>query len=821
MDPAQAPDPPAALPRGTRLAEFEVLRVLGIGGFGIVYLALDHALEREVAIKEYMPSSLVGRSGPQRVSLLSQANAESFALGLRSFVNEARLLARFDHPALVKVHRYWEANDTAYMAMPYYTGRNLHAVRRRMDQPPHEAWLRGLLDPLLGALERLHREGVYHRDISPDNVILQPDGQPVLLDFGAARRVLGDKSMVLTAILKPAYAPIEQYGEAGAVKQGPWTDLYALGATLHFLLLGRAPMPATTRMVVDEMQPLASQQATLSGCSAAFLQLIDGMLQPRPADRPQSVAALREALTQLRPPPADATSSGATTQALPPASAESVAPTVMDLSQLRPPTDPAPPLAGAEATQLMSRHHDAASFDPTQLLARAPAAEEASPTVQEGAAGEPAQAATSKPGAAPATSAASAASAAFATSATTFAATIAVPAKAAAVTPPAQGSRPGQPGPPARTASAARVGSAAGAGSSGGQADPLPVGPVARLIEPVEPAEPMMPPAWPSTTQAESGADDGDGDGAAIAGERRAPATAPARSGQRWPLGIGAAGLLGLGLWLAMAPGKPVLDGSAGAGAASAPLATTMAAPASAPELAAAAASTEAAAVPSPSAPSAPSASNASRTAAAADRLAPQLATAISAPVAASAVDGGIANKVGGTAGKPAAKLAVSPQPPARTRAAAPTAEAIEAPPLLPAPTPVPGGAPGLATSITRLPPAAETAATTPGAAPARTPTGPAHATPDLPRPAASAALATAQPPAATTPMSAAVTTHRPPAAAATPRESEPVLLQARALSPSERCEGRVLVALWACIERVCKADTGLRDHPDCVKQRR
>jgi len=134
----------------------------------------------------------------------------------------------------------------------------------------------------------------------------------------------------------------------------------------------------------------------------------------------------------------------------------------------------------------------------------------------------------------------------------------------------------------------------------------------------------------------------------------------------------------------------------------------------------------------------------------------------------------------------------------------------------------VPGGAPGLATSITRLPPAAETAAATPGAAPARTPTGPAHATPDLPRPAASAALATAQPPAAATPVPTTVTTHRSAAAAAaTPREPEPVLLQARALSPSERCEGRVLVALWACIERVCKADTGLRDHPDCVKQRR
>ena len=151
-----------------------------------------------------------------------------------------------------------------------------------------------MLDPLLGAIERLHAEGVYHRDIAPDNIQIEPDGHPVLLDFGAARRVIGDKSQTLTAILKPAYAPIEQYGEAGSVKQGPWTDLYALGATLHYLLLLRPPPPATTRAVHDDAAPLASM--TLPGCSENFLQIIDWMLAPRPADRPQSVAALRDAL---------------------------------------------------------------------------------------------------------------------------------------------------------------------------------------------------------------------------------------------------------------------------------------------------------------------------------------------------------------------------------------------------------------------------------------------------------------------------------------------------------------------------------------------
>ena len=292
---------PSALPAGTRLGEFELRSLLGVGGFGIVYLAFDHALEREVAVKEYMPASLAGRTETMFVSIRSQSDAETFALGLKSFVNEARLLARFDHPSLLKVHRFWEGNGTAYMAMPVLRGRTVKEVRLAMTQPPDEAWLRSVLDPLLGAIEKLHSEGVYHRDIAPDNIQIEPDGRPVLLDFGAARRVLSDKSQALTAILKPAYAPIEQYAEAGSVKQGPWTDIYALGATLHFLLLGRPPSPATARAVHDDVSALTT--LAVPDCSENFLHIIDWMLAPRPADRPQSVAALREVLAGHAPTP--------------------------------------------------------------------------------------------------------------------------------------------------------------------------------------------------------------------------------------------------------------------------------------------------------------------------------------------------------------------------------------------------------------------------------------------------------------------------------------------------------------------------------------
>jgi serine/threonine protein kinase len=307
--PAGAPpslDALDALPVGTRLHEFEIRGVLGAGGFGIVYRAWDAALEREVAIKEYLPSSLAGRGEGSQVSLRSASNADTYATGLRSFVNEARLLARFDHPALVKAYRFWEENRTAYMVMPCYHGRTLQDTRRAMDRPPDEPWLRALVEPLLGALEALHAQSCYHRDIAPDNILLQPDpaqplgpGRPVLLDFGAARRVIADRTHDLTAILKPAFAPIEQYAEVNHLLQGPWTDLYALGAVLYYCLSGKAPPPATARVVRDDMKPAVEVGRVLAEAwpglrySPALLHAIDAALAVRPEDRPQSVAQWR------------------------------------------------------------------------------------------------------------------------------------------------------------------------------------------------------------------------------------------------------------------------------------------------------------------------------------------------------------------------------------------------------------------------------------------------------------------------------------------------------------------------------------------------
>ncbi|GIL05351.1 MAG: hypothetical protein BroJett031_18710 [Betaproteobacteria bacterium] len=296
------------LPTGTRLAEFEIAGVIGEGGFGIVYRAIDHSLKREVALKEYMPAALASRLPDFSVTIKSEQHRPTFEVGLKSFINEARLLAQFDHPALVKVFRFWAANGTAYMAMPLYAGGTLKQALRARGAPPDEAWLRKLLVPLLDALELLHRADCLHRDISPDNILLvggdRADPKPLLLDFGAARRVIGEQTQALTVILKPGFAPIEQYDEIPGMKQGPWTDLYALAAVVHFAITGRAPAPSVGRLVQDAHEPLADSARGRYGES--FLAAIDRALAPRPADRPQSVAEFRRSLSAATQPAAAA-----------------------------------------------------------------------------------------------------------------------------------------------------------------------------------------------------------------------------------------------------------------------------------------------------------------------------------------------------------------------------------------------------------------------------------------------------------------------------------------------------------------------------------
>ncbi len=300
---AAGPPPPAhpaspasshTLPVGTRLRDFEITGLIGEGGFGVVYLAYDHSLLRRVAIKEYMPSSMASRAvASLTVIVKSERHLETFGAGLRSFVNEARLLARFDHPSLVKVYRFWEENGTAYMAMPYYEGPTLKHALAQMGRPASEAELRAWLRPLLDALAVMHAARCYHRDIAPDNILLTATG-PLLLDFGAARRVIGDMTHALTVVLKPGYAPIEQYGDVATMAQGAWTDLYALACVVYFAIQGKPPMSSVERLMADALEPLNTAASGLY--SEPFLHAIDKALSVRPQDRPQSVAEFRDLL---------------------------------------------------------------------------------------------------------------------------------------------------------------------------------------------------------------------------------------------------------------------------------------------------------------------------------------------------------------------------------------------------------------------------------------------------------------------------------------------------------------------------------------------
>jgi serine/threonine protein kinase len=289
--------PPVPLPVGTRLGRYEVRNVLGSGAFGVVYRVLDADTDEELAVREYLPTHLAQRDGATQVVLRSPDDAEVFAAGLRFFVNEGKLLPKFDHPSLVKVHDAWEANGTAYMAMALVAGRTLADTHLTRWKAPRESALRAMLDALLGALEPLHQAGLQHRDIAPQTIVVALDGRPVLLDLGAPRRVMAARGDTGPTGPRDGYAPIELYAapaQAAGHKRGPWSDIYSLGATIYFLMTDKAPPPAGARQPGDRLGLRLARHTQRH--SLAFLAVLDWMLAPQPADRPQSVAQLRDAL---------------------------------------------------------------------------------------------------------------------------------------------------------------------------------------------------------------------------------------------------------------------------------------------------------------------------------------------------------------------------------------------------------------------------------------------------------------------------------------------------------------------------------------------
>lgn len=280
-----------ALPLDTLLAdEYRIDGILGSGGFGITYRAHDIKLDVDVAIKEYFPRDFASRSNTVTVRPRSKGEVEPFEWGLSQFIEEARRLARLQHPNIVRCMRYFEGNDTGYFVMTFEEGRTLDAY---FPRPPQQAELDNLLKPLLDALEALHAAGIYHRDIAPDNILVRDDDSPVLIDFGASRQAIARRTQTVAAIVKPGYSPIEQYDRETKL-QGAWSDIYSLAATIYSVIAGGPPPDALSRVRNDSY--VSARDAARGAYRREFLEAIDWALQPDPDDRPVTVREWRRKL---------------------------------------------------------------------------------------------------------------------------------------------------------------------------------------------------------------------------------------------------------------------------------------------------------------------------------------------------------------------------------------------------------------------------------------------------------------------------------------------------------------------------------------------
>ncbi len=281
-------------PRSILRDQYLIGRALGHGGFGITYLAYDIGLETKLAVKEYMPNGVAGRaSGATQVLAYSEATKQEFEWGLDRFLEEARTLKKFSkYPGIVSVDTIFRENGTAYLVMEHLDGWTFEDfLKKRGGKVSVETALRILL-PVIDALGPVHAEGILHRDISPDNIYLTRAGKVKLIDFGAARNALSQKSRNLSIILKEGYAPEEQYRASGI--QGPWTDVYATGATLYHAITGHIPQPALDRLAEDKVQRPSEMGVEIEPHVEAALMK---SLAVKASERLQSMEDFKSALT--------------------------------------------------------------------------------------------------------------------------------------------------------------------------------------------------------------------------------------------------------------------------------------------------------------------------------------------------------------------------------------------------------------------------------------------------------------------------------------------------------------------------------------------
>ena len=299
-EPRPAADCEACLPPATAVDQFIIDRPLSYGGFSIVYLAHDRDTGLPVVIKEYMPRRLARRTEAHRVSPREGVRTELFLRGRRLFFQEASALAQVSHPNIVAVITFFRAFDTVYMVMPFEHGQNLQRHIKSHESPLAEDFLRTMFMPLLDGLKVLHEHRLLHLDIKPSNIHLCDDGRALLLDFGAVHYTYQSRARQVGRVTSGGFSPIEQYQPEGYV--GPWTDIYAVGATLRACLEGRPPPDARRRYDQECMKP--ASQAFRRQASRELLQAIDWAMEIDPLARPQRVDDLIEALQEPSSTPA-------------------------------------------------------------------------------------------------------------------------------------------------------------------------------------------------------------------------------------------------------------------------------------------------------------------------------------------------------------------------------------------------------------------------------------------------------------------------------------------------------------------------------------
>ena len=289
------------LTAGDLIQWYRVERILGQGGFGVTYLATDTNLDHRVAIKEYLPGSLVKRLEDNTLTATSDSTNEQYSEGLQRFLREARTLVKFRHPNIVRVMAVFEANNTAYLVMEYEEGEQFKEYVKRVGGVSEDR-LKSLMLSVIDGLDQVHQRGFIHRDIKPVNLIIRKDSSPVLLDFGSTRPVENDLNVQHTSFVSVGYTPLEQYQEGAGLTVGPWTDIYALGATLYYAISGITPVSPISRLaalVKKSKDPLEPAIKIGNGhYSESFLRAIDWALGFKIEDRPQTLSQWRTAFEE-------------------------------------------------------------------------------------------------------------------------------------------------------------------------------------------------------------------------------------------------------------------------------------------------------------------------------------------------------------------------------------------------------------------------------------------------------------------------------------------------------------------------------------------